>query len=473
MRCNKCGSEWKAAASLTVKIDYCPFCKAPLHPTDNSVKETLRWIVQDRGVEIYQNGGIIVSILSDLVRDDEKNCRIMKTAVSAGAAAIFFDIIKRQEELNDAGRKLFVSLLSDCGFAQESCNYVFDVFAYSIDRLLDDQETINENYIDDAFQHTNIPIDAESPEIMSVDKEEGLCVQYNKDGSVTKGIMKNGTWNGRFEKTYKNGVRYKGTYKNGRVTGVLTFFDEDGTHTVGYWQNGNWNGRCRTVNTDGSIIEGIKIDGIWNGDFTKSEQDGSSYIGAYVDGNIEGKLIYEDGNGNCFECEYHDGNWNGIGKYMSKNGILTGLWVDGEVRGKGRIDYSDGRIYEGGIVQLQRDGKGEIRNPSSNIILEATFKEDEVDGRVVIRFPDGNVYKGEWDDNIDGYGTFEGYCHIIPGHISYSGNWKEGRLSGRKGQLTVVPERGMSIMYAGEFALGKACGEGFLYSIEKTVLQTC
>lgn len=537
MKCNRCGSEWKTTTPFGEEIKVCPFCKAQLQPKESSLKETFRWLVQDRGIDVFKKSGIINSILSDLVRDDEKGRRKIKTALSAGAGTEFFNIIRLQGVLNDIGRKQFMSTLSDCGFSLDFCNFVIDIFAYSIEygMAVSEKEKTNKSTCDDT--HPKIIVDKTEQNVGEISSNEcvdGHCIQHNKDGSVTEGTKKNGEWNGKFKKTYKSGAYYEGIYRDGKINGELTYVDSDGCSTVGIWKNGNWNGRCRKTNIDGSVTEGTRkdgvweghfkktckdgaywegtyisgktsgeltyvnskgystvgiwendnwngkykveneddsvtegtrVNGVWTGSFTKTYKHGSSYKGTFVNGDVDGKLTYSDENGNVFNCEWHNGNWNGNGEYKSKHGILTGLWVDGEIQGKGYYKYNNGQIYEGEILNFQRNGKGIIKFSSNGVLLEASFKDDVVVGNATITFPNGDVYTGAWHNMIAGYGTFTSKNCLGVREITYSGTWKDGMLSG-SGMLTVIPNRGITVVYDGNFAFGKVSGGGYLYNVD-------
>lgn len=537
MKCNRCGSEWKTTTYFGDRIKVCPFCKAQLQPKESSLKETFRWLVQDRGIDVFKKSGIINAVLSDLVRDDEKGRRKIKTALSAGAGTEFFDIIRPQGVLNDIGRKQFISALSDCGFSLDFCDFVIDIFAYSIEykMAVSEKEKTDKSTRDDTLPKIIVDkTEHNKGEISSNECVDGHCIQHNKDGSVTEGTKKNGEWNGKFKKTYKSGAYYEGIYRDGKINGELTYVDSDGCSTVGIWKNGNWNGRCRKTNIDGSVTEGTRKDGVWEGHFKKTYKDGSyfeglynsnkvsgeltyvnskgystvgiwendnwngkckveneddsvtegtkvngvwtgyftkiykhgsSYKGTFVNGEVDGKLTYSDENGNIFNCEWHNGNWNGNGEYKSKHGILTGLWVDGEIQGKGYYKYNNGQIYEGEILNFQRNGKGIIKFSSNGVLLEASFKDDVVVGNATITFPNGDVYTGAWHNMIAGYGTFTSKNCLGVREITYSGTWKDGMLSG-SGMLTVIPNRGIAVVYDGNFAFGKVSGGGYLYNVD-------
>ena len=537
MKCNRCGSEWKTTTYFGDRIKVCPFCKAQLQLKESSLKETFRWLVQDRGIDVFKKSGIINAVLSDLVREDEKGRRKIKTALSAGAGTEFFNIICPQGVLNDIGRKQFISALSDCGFSLDFCDFVIDIFAYSIEyeMAVSEKEKTYKSTRDDTL--TKIIIDKtehNEDEISSNECEDGHCIQHNKDGSVTEGTKKNGEWDGNFKKTHKSGAYYEGTYRDGKINGELTYVHRNGGSTVGIWENGNWNGKCiidkedasitegtrkdgvweghfkktykdgsyceglynsnkvsgeltyvnskgystvgiwendnwngkcKVENEDDSITEGTRVNGVWSGSFTITYKNGASFKGTFVNGDIDGKVTCSYENGNVFNCEWHNGTWNGDGEYKSKHGILKGLWVDGEIQGKGYYRYNNGQIYEGEILNFKRNGKGIIKFPSHGVLLEASFKDDIVVGNATITFPNGDVYTGAWHNMIEGYGTFKSKNCLEIRQITYSGTWKSGMLSG-SGKLTVIPNRGVTVLYDGNFAFGKVSGGGYLYNVD-------
>lgn len=744
MKCISCGSEWTVSSSFIDEIKVCPFCKAPLQPKNTSLKDTLRWIVQDRGLEVFRKSELINALLADLVNEDEKGRRKIKLALSSGAGNKFYNIIRQQKKLTEFGRKEFIYILSDNGFTSDFCDFITDIFEYSIfhssidktsiekakifvqikeygttdtygDRIklqvdkqyeiymfyhpdissnidnnldatknisvsfflpekitpgetgtikgkisslnndfseiydsvfIESDETYHLKYVThSAILHIDGKLDAQAlnaeelfsskgieivskykmlpssnpyitfriqvencafhvekltkketelqytqtceanpddildfriyyhntgkalqtdvtifdtlpinltyiPESMIVTKlycnntfflnlktnenklfsdqginignlkpneevflsykakikksaefneketlisntvkvlstdqissstikiivinniENGFCEHRGEDGSVTVGTKKNGIWHGPFKKTYESGAHFEGTYVNGKCVGELTYVDDKGHTTVGLYENGNWNGKCVFENGN-SILEGIRINGDWNGTFKKTYKNGAVYIGTYINNEIVGELTYIDAEGNTFVCQWQKGNWNGTGKYHSKYGILTGSWINGEVSGKAIYQYHNGSIYEGGIKNFKRNGQGIIKFFSNKIILEAYFKDDMVDGSAIIKFPGESLYKGSWKDIIEGRGTFSSTKCFGIRELTYSGEWKNGMISG-KGSLTIVSNKGDSIIYDGEFALGKIHGNGFIYSINHGVKE--
>jgi len=62
--------------------------------------------------------------------------------------------------------------------------------------------------------------------------------------------------------------------------------------------------------------------------------------------------------------EIYIGQWknnkmHGKGEYYGKNGrMCVGYFRDNKFHGKGRVIYEKGDVYEGGIVNAQREGEG-------------------------------------------------------------------------------------------------------------------
>ena len=72
MKCSNCGSEWTVTASIAGRITKCPFCNVPLTRNDNTIKSVLRGVVEDRGLEVFNNSNLLNGMLGDLVKDEEK-----------------------------------------------------------------------------------------------------------------------------------------------------------------------------------------------------------------------------------------------------------------------------------------------------------------------------------------------------------------------------------------------------------------
>ena len=95
--------------------------------------------------------------------------------------------------------------------------------------------------------------------------------------------------------------------------------------------------------------------------------------------------------------------------------------------------FSDGSIYEGDIINGERNGKGTFKDISNKYKYVGEWKESVAEGYGKLTFEEGMVesYEGNFsDDNFDGFGSI-----IWKDGSIYEGNWKKGERNG-KGKYT-------------------------------------
>jgi hypothetical protein len=147
------------------------------------------------------------------------------------------------------------------------------------------------------------------------------------------------------------------------------------------------------------------------------------------------------------------------------------------LKGGETINYSDGRVYNGEVIDCQtylysicravrpidymlsylNPGYNSIKNglgtqvwPTGEV-YEGEWKDDKKHGRGKNNWPNGNVYDGEWnDDKMNGIGT-----HKWPSGDVYDGQWKDNKITGI-GKFTWVN----GSVYDGEWNDGKMNGIG-------------
>lgn len=133
MKCMKCGSEWNVPNSMLSEARECPFCHAQLKPSNSTVFEVLRWIVDTRGVEAFLNGGTINSILANMVKTEEKERKKIKLALLSGAGSEFHRIwLRCNGNLRDKDLAEYSSSVADMGFADDFVSYIVSAFLYAI-----------------------------------------------------------------------------------------------------------------------------------------------------------------------------------------------------------------------------------------------------------------------------------------------------------------------------------------------------
>ena len=365
MKCSKCGNDLGLESDSVEKGKYCSSCEKLDFPKSNSIEEVLRWIVQDRGVEVFQNSSVINAILSDLAPKDEKGRIKIRNAMAVGAGEYFYGIVQ-QGTLNDVSRKQFLSALSSNGFTLEFCNFIFDVFAYSINQSVAVQEEeTSKTSANDSYENIAANTIQNSKKISPNIKTD---TKRDKEETV-KGKL-----------TFPSGVVYEGELIHKYPNGKGKMIWPDGSTFEGQFLNG-----CR-VNGQFHYPNGV----IYEGDFQKNMRQGTA------------KEVYP--NGDMFEGEFlNDKRKKGI--YTFADGrVFEGEYENGCSEGRGKQTWPDGTTYKGDWHKDMRHGKGEMFWPSG-IVYEGDFLSNKRHGKGTMTWPDGTIYDGDWkNDKRDGTG---------------------------------------------------------------------
>ncbi|CAB9507603.1 Kinesin light chain [Seminavis robusta] len=134
-----------------------------------------------------------------------------------------------------------------------------------------------------------------------------------------------------------------------------------------------------------------------------------------------------------------------------EKGTYTGTMsrATGFPHGKGRLDYPDGRWYEGDWKHGRWTGRGRLGNADGDL-YEGELRNDHKHGMGTMRFADGRVFEGEY---IRGQ-MFEGTMTYADGS-TYEGSWVDGMRHGRG--VCVFTDGGT---YKGVFKEGEFDGQG-------------
>lgn len=223
------------------------------------------------------------------------------------------------------------------------------------------------------------------------DKYEGEMTQNMRNGNgqmiYANGEIYNGMWvdgaeNGTgklaslfvFSLRLSLGIKvlldssvYNGQFLNNSRTGneVLShyhlFDDSSGFGTLVY-QNGDvYDGTY--ANSIGFVVisadVGDFVDGVWEGEGSYYFHTGDVYTGQYHKGKRHGEGVYYFASG----LEVYDG----MTVYYCTccvNLVLSGMWVNDTIEGRGLYLYPDNGIYEGEFHQGRREGKGTHKYPN-------------------------------------------------------------------------------------------------------------
>ena len=455
MICSKCGNDLGIESNSAEKVEYCSFCAKHDFPEGNSIEEVLRWIVQDRGVEVFQNSGVINALLSDLAPKDEKGRTKIKNALVVRAGEYFYDIVQ-QGTLNEVSRKQFLSALSSNGFTIEFCNFIFDVFAYSINQSVAVQEKeITKTSANDAYENIAVNTEQNNKNVSHNTKTdtkrdkgdeivEGKFITSN--GMIYEGEFLKEDKTGKGKKTSSNGIIYEGEFLEGFLNGRGKMTYPNGAVYEGEFQKGFKTGKGKITFSSGVIYEGQLVNICPNGKGKMKWPNGSTYEGEFLNKIYHGRGVMTWPGGDKFEGEFWKGKLKkGIYTYADGR-VFEGEFDNGCCEGQGKQTWPDGTTYIGEWHKNQRQGKGEMFWPSG-IVYEGEFLANMRQGKGAMTWPDGTDYNGEWkDDKRNGTGII-----TLPNKKQYVQTYSQGNL---------INERKLGITDRNKPC---CCGSGLLY----------
>lgn len=125
------------------------------------------------------------------------------------------------------------------------------------------------------------------------------------------------------------------------------------------------------------------------------------------------------------------------------------------------IQYSNGCVYIGEVVNGKRHGKGRLSWPTGDV-YEGNFSEDLIHGKGKYVHASGNVYEGDYlFDKRHGMGKYT----WVNGDV-YEGAYSDGKKHG-KGKVTWIN----GDVYEGNFADGKRSGYGVFKPAKGKILK--
>ena len=215
-------------------------------------------------------------------------------------------------------------------------------------------------------------------------------------GSLIKGIMTEIGRMGEAVIEYRDGSRYQGGIVNCLPEGQGSYRGKDGVEYSGEFKEGSFNGQ--------GLLRVL----------------GMTYTGEFRSGEICGRGRYEFSNGTSVEGTFG-------GSYPREEGVLR--WAHGQIGVSRRFDrdITYGRLVIGGLTYQGRFKNsvpfGEGRLEKNGVIYTSgDFNGFEIRGRGKIAFPDGSVFEGTFYalDEANGTITADGRtrgCKIHNGAV--------------------------------------------------------
>ena len=309
----------------------------------------------------------------------------------------------------------------------------------------------------------------------------------NTDRNVYQGQFKEGHFSGQGLMTYTNGDVYQGAWDMGKRSGVGEVTFSDGSKYKGNWKNDKMNGlgelvkpnldkyECKFVDDEmkgegkilyvnGNVYTGDIQKGLKEGEGTMLYKDGSQYSGEWLEDKYHGKGIFTDKDGKDSpilswykggkakdgKCSTKFGEWTGglEGDFPYGNGVMVfnekspyarfeGFWEKTGPSKEGKMEYKDGRIYEGFFKDGKKNGEGVLKMGDQYVI-----------------------YKGAWENNKKvGFGVYKYYSD------------DDASLDVRfpKQQLAMKRKRASKLLGAGNLCFGANIANGTAQKIDLNV----
>ncbi len=140
--------------------------------------------------------------------------------------------------------------------------------------------------------------------------------------------------------------------------------------------------------------------------------------------------------------------------------VYDGLLVNGQRTGKGVYQWANGNRYEGDFLQNRMHGQG-VFTLATGDRYEGEFNDDQMNGQGVFTWPNGRRYEGEFINNGERTGRGE---FTSPNGNRYYGDFLAGRLHG----LGVFHWRDGTV-FRGQFRDSKIDGYGVKEQPDQTL----
>ncbi len=239
---------------------------------------------------------------------------------------------------------------------------------------------------------------------------QGTYTSTEGDGYVYEGEFQNNERSGKGTMTWgKDGETtiYEGDFADNWINGYGTCTWPSGDHYEGEWKNGKFNGKGTITYAGGSVYEGEFVDNKKNGEGIWTKSDGTAVTENWIYGKKVETLTLEDG---TYTGGVTDGKPDGQGKMEYTNGqVYEGEWKNGVRSGQGRCTWPDGGYYDGEWANDKWNGQGTnyIGGSKDVSFYVGGFVDGERDGHGIYTWPSGDSIETEWVNGVkNGKGTY-------------------------------------------------------------------
>ncbi len=292
-------------------------------------------------------------------------------------------------------------------------------------------------------------------------RDKATYVKYNipdhNDQLITQ-IKKN--FNVMDDELNKNG-QYEGEMLNGKRQGYGKAVYDNGSVYEGYWENNQRHGKGKLIfgqSSKDEFFEGTFVDDVIEGYGIYQLKNGTRYEGNFTNGKVTGDFTVNYNNGQVYVGQLVNAKRHGRGKLIYKKDDVRdyyeGDWDNGNFHGQGIAAFKSGAKYTGEFASNQYNGKGryDYAEDSFALYYEGEYKNGKPEGHGIIKYTDDTTWEGIWKEGA--YQTGEGTARFSDGK-KYKGKLEEGKFEGNG--ILVFPN---GAKYTGEFKDGKMHGKG-------------
>lgn len=230
---------------------------------------------------------------------------------------------------------------------------------------------------------------------------------------------------------FKNGDKYRGSFKDGRPCGF-------GNMKYNYSIPGQNGSEYEEATYEGQLKSGKR-----EGQGIMTWADGSTFNGIWKnDMRCEGKMRFQ--NGNIYQGGFLNDKMHGTGRLMMVSGIIfVGEFTKNTCDSVGKLLYVSGDIYYGQHRAFVKDGQGKIIYLNGST-YEGGWSNDRKHshGRMLDKLS-GDIYNGEY---LDGKRNGRGRMYYSGLQEIYDGDWSNDR---RQGEGYIINKKG--VVCSGDF----------------------
>jgi len=174
-----------------------------------------------------------------------------------------------------------------------------------------------------------------------------------------------------------------------------------------------------------NIYHIVKLQAFYRGHLARKQM---KYIKPFIEEQpiIESKRRIEYKDGSVFEGQVLEGMRHGYGEQKWVDGIkYTGYWENDNMSGKGKLEYPNGDIYDCYWVNNKAKGFGELVRADGSR-YRGEWEDDRPHGEGTESWPDGTEYKGTYIHGLkNGRGTY-----LWNDGTKYEGEWVNDKIEG-------------------------------------------